>query len=144
MSADQFPDDRLREIAQRLGTRAADRLDVEQTARVVLRRLAEEPRARRPVWRPLWLSLAAALVLLLGASLVWVPRGGRPTVAVGGPATSASVSAALDVNDLSADQLREVLSTLDQSTDEDTGTLEPGVDDLSASELRALLRSLEG
>jgi hypothetical protein len=144
VSADQFPDDRLREIAQRLGTRAADRLDVEQTAQAVLRRLAEEPRATRPVWRPLWLSLAAALVLLLGASLVWFPRGGRPTVAVGGPATSASVSAALDVNDLSADQLREVLSTLDQSTDEDTGTLEPGVDDLSASELRALLRSLEG
>jgi hypothetical protein len=144
VNADQFQDDRLREIAQRLGTGAADRLDVEQTAQAVVRRLAEEPRGVRAMWRPTWLSLAAALVLLLGASLLWRPRAHQPTVALGGPGISASVSAALDVNDLSADQLREVLNTLDEPTDEDAATLEPGVEDLSAPELRALLSSLEG
>ena len=140
MIDDELQDAELREIAQRLGTRAGERLDVEATAQAVLARLREAP-AVRPVWRrPAWLSLAAALVLLLGVPMAVrlrheeVRRSAVSLVAPGG----------VDVTDLSPDQLRAVLKTLDEVTDDETGTADPGLDDLSAPELRRLLRSLEG
>src|SRR5947208_2629314 len=58
-------DDKLQEVARRLGARAAERLDVERTAEAVVARLRTEPRAEVRVlgWiQPAWLRIAAVLV----------------------------------------------------------------------------------
>src|SRR5438876_7221250 len=63
-------DARLHEVAQRLGAGAAERLDVERTARAVVERLRAEPRAERWTWvQPAWLRSAAAAILVLGGAL---------------------------------------------------------------------------
>ena len=138
LERDELPDDlddaRLRELAQRLGARAEQRIDVERTAAVVLARLREAP-ARRRV--PVWLPIAAGLVLLLGTGLVWRATH-RATAA---PA----VAAGYDLKPLSADQLRELLQVIDQPLDVDSVTADDtGLDDLTAPELRSLLAVLEG
>jgi anti-sigma factor RsiW len=137
-------DARLRELAQRLGARAAERLDVDRTAQAVVTRLREQPRVTAPafVWmRPGWLKLAAAVVLLLGTGLVTrgVLRDGRPTA-------MSVVPVGEDLRDLTADQLREAIGSLDQPLTDESGVLDSGagLESLSADELRALLRALEG
>ena len=139
MTRDELPDVELRDVARRLGARAAERVDVEATAHVVLERLRETPPRVRPVWRrPAWLSLAAALVLLLGTRIAL--RTGHET-----PQPASVVApAGVDVNDLSPDQLREVLNAIDQPMNNGTGSADAGLEDLSAPELRRLLHSLEG
>ena len=137
-------DGKLQEVARRLGARAADRLDVERTAQAVVTRLRTEPRADIRVlgWiRPAWLRIAAALVIVVGAGVVvrslWHDQ----------PTGTASVAAAgAELNDLSADQLRQVLEAVGQPGGE-YGTVssqDVSLEDLSALELRALLESLEG
>jgi hypothetical protein len=50
-----------------------------------------------------------------------------------------------DLTDLTAAQLRDVLSTLDETLDLGSTTLpEADLEDLDAQQLRAVLRSLEG
>jgi hypothetical protein len=134
---DQLQDDELRAVAQGLGRRAGDRLDVERTSAAVLRRLREQP-AVTPWARPrvAWLRLAAAVVLVVGAGAL-LRTARRPTAAV--PAAAAGV----DLGDLSADQLHEILNTIDRPS-EDEGSGDTGLDGLTAGELRSLLRSLEG
>jgi hypothetical protein len=140
-------DAKLHATAQRLGANAAERLDVERTVAAVLDRLrAEPPSASRWSWvQPAWLRIAAALVILIGGGLVsgrlLVDRGGG----IGGHAVAHFVSD--DLRDLSADQLRDVLTTLDETLDLGKGTTTiPDVDleDLDAQQLRAVLRFLEG
>jgi hypothetical protein len=122
--------------AQSLGAEAAERLDVERTAQAVARRLRDEPRAVRTRLLPAWLPLAATIVLVFGGGLVW--RSLRPD-------GSAPAPAGLDLNNLSADQLREVLNAVDQPLDvAPAGSAETGLDDLTPRELRRLLRALEG
>ena len=142
MNRDEVQDAELRAIAQGLGARAAEGLDVDATTRAVLERLRAAPPRSRWSWRrPVWLPLAAALVVLLGTSLVL--RGGRrhPT-----PAADVLTAAGVDLNQLSPDQLRDILSTLDRPVDGETAGAETDWDDLTAPELRSLLRSppLEG
>src|SRR5256884_9095202 len=95
-------DDKLQEVARRLGARAAERLDVERTAQAVVARLRTEPRAEIRVlgWiRPAWLRIAAVLVLVVGAGGVGRRLGHeRPT------ATALAPAAGAGVNDLSAGQ----------------------------------------
>ena len=138
MNDQPLQDTRLRVLAQLLGAEAAERLDVERTAQAVVRRLRDQPRAVRIRLLPAWLSLAATIVVVLGGGLVWRslrPNGSAPVLAPAG----------LDLNNLSADELREVLSTVDQPLDvEPTGSTETGLDDLTPRELRNLLRALEG
>ena len=141
MNDQPLQDAKLRALAQQLGARAAERLDPEATAQAVVRRLRDRDHlARSSGWRPLSLSAAAALVLLLGGGLVWRsvrPGGSVPVTAVG--------QAGLDLNDLSADQLRDVLNGVDQPIDlEPTDSMETELDDLTPRELRTLLRALEG
>jgi len=66
-----------------------------------------------------------------------VRQHARPARGIGAPA-------GVDLNDLSPDQLREVLSTFDQSWEDAPGSADTDWEDLSAPELRSLLRSLEG
>ena len=137
MNDQPLQDTRLRALAQLLGAEAAERLDVERTAQAVVRRLRDEPRAVHIRLLPAWLSLAATIVVLFGgAGLVW--RSLRPD-------GSAPAPAGLDLNNLSADQLREVLNAVDQPLDvAPAGSGETGLDDLTPRELRRLLRALEG
>jgi hypothetical protein len=129
-------DTRLRAVAQLLGAEAAERLDVERAAQAVVRRLRDEPRAVRIRLPRAWLPLAATIALVLGGGVVW--RSLRPD-------GSAPAPAGLDLNNLSADQLREVLNAVDQPLDvAPAGAAETGLDDLTPRELRRLLRALEG
>ena len=137
MNDQPLQDAQLRDLAQQIGVRAAERVDPEQTAQAVLRRLREPQQAPTTRWRPLWLSAAATVALLLSGGLVW--RNMRPAP------SSATAGQGLDLNDLSAEQLRDVLNAVDQPLDVDaTGSLETGIDDLTPGELRTLLRALEG
>ena len=142
MNDDQLHDAELRELAQRLGTEAAARLDVEQVAQAVVRRLREQPRQTRWIRRaPVWIALAAGLVLLLGAGVA-LQSVRRHTES---RAVAALAPAGLDLSELSANQLRDVLSTLNRSLDSaSAGFVDAGLDDLTVPELRSVLRSLEG
>ena len=135
-------DAKLHDAARRLGVQAAEQLDVERLAAAVIERLRREPaRATRPAWmQPAWLRIAAAVVVLVGGGLVW-RQIGSPT---GGAAHGAHLVTD-DLTDLSADQLRDVLNTLDETLNLGSTTLPDGdLEDLDAQQLQAVLRSLEG
>jgi len=136
-----FLDARLQELAQRLGTRAAERLDVERTAQAVVARLREERQAPRQVWARIpasWLRIAAALVLVGGASIV--ARGIWPRASGVAPQVET-----VDLRELSPTQLREVLNSLDQpGPQEPVPAQDVGLEDLTPQQLRTLLASLEG
>jgi len=133
--------ERLESLAKRLGTEAAARLNVEAAARKVVERLREEP-ARRTVWvQQTWLRIAAALVIVLGGGMVI-----RQNLVRTGSAHAAHLVAD-DLNDLSTDELRDVLTTFDEMISSDTVAVPEGSTDLrelDAQQLRAVLRSLEG
>jgi hypothetical protein len=132
-------DPKLQELARRLGVRAAERLDVDRTAQAVLAGL------RRPVVRTwaawtevAWLRAAAMVVLLVGIGFLMQPR----TEAV---RTAWEEAPAGAVQELSADQLSRVLDELDEPVDVTVPAPEDaGLEDLSETQLRALLKSLEG
>ena len=144
MNSHELPDANLQEIAQRLGARAAERLDVERTAEAVVARLRTEPRAEVRVlgWiQPAWLRIAAVLLLLIGAGVVALNvRGPQPTT----PLPPASAGG--ELSELSGNELRIVLAALEEPSAERQGVSpqDVGLEDLSALELRALLESLEG
>ena len=133
-------DDELEQLAQRLGARAAERLDIEATARAVVERLRAERAARERMILRLprqWLRIAAALVIALGGGAVTlrIMRNNHPTVAAVPP----------DLDGLSTDQLRQVLDGLGQpGGDVTVPAQDVSLDDLNTVELRALLESLEG
>lgn len=134
-------DARLRDIAGRLGANAAARLDVERTTAAVLARLRAAPPGRRPVTVPIWLRIAAAIALVLGAGIA---------VRAAMPEREQRVAHFVvdDLSDLSAEQLRAVLASLDETLDLD-GAGQPdaggeGFGQLDVQQLRAVLRSLEG
>lgn len=127
----------LHELARQLGDRAAGQLDVERTAEAVLARLRATPAVVVPLWaRPAWIRIAATLVVFLGAAVLF--RSANP----GHPVDH---YVAEELNDLSADDLRQILATLDETLDTPgSGTDTEGLDDLNAQQLRELLRALEG
>ncbi|MEX2155877.1 MAG: hypothetical protein WD773_03435 [Gemmatimonadales bacterium] len=133
-------DTRLHDIAKRLGAQAAERLDVDKTARAVVERLREQP-AARPSWVPAaWLRIAAALVILAGGALL--ARQLTPSRDEGHAVAHLVTD---DLRDLSADQLRQVLNTLDETLESGrTAPSDSTLDDLDEQLLRAVLRSLEG
>ena len=132
-------DAKLQEVAQRLGAGAASRLDVERTARAVVERLRAGPRAERWTWvQPAWLRIAAAAILVIGGGLFT-----RALVWQRAPGSAVVVPVGEDLTDLTAEQLREALTVLDQPVSEE-GAGDLGLDGLTADELRALLQTLEG
>ena len=137
MNRDELPDSRLWDVARRLGATAGDRVDADATAQAVLARLREQPPVVVPWRRPAWLAIAAAVVLMVGAGAVL--RHARRQV------ERAPAGATLDLGGLSADQLHQVLTAVEEPLGDSTVTpADVGIEDLSAPELRSLLRSLEG
>ncbi len=134
-------DERLENLAKRLGTSAAARLDVEAAARKVVERLREQP-VRRIVWvQQTWLRIAAALVIVLGGAMAV-----RQSLIQPGSAHTAHYVAD-DLSDLSADELRDVLTSFDELISTDSVAVPEGSTDLhelDAQQLRAVLRALEG
>ncbi len=137
-------EDELEQLAQRLGARGAERLDVERTVRAVVARLKQEPRAaRRMRLEPAWLRIAAAAVVMVAVGLVlqstFHPSASRQIAGLSEPAGA-------DLSDLTADQLQEVLQTVEQAgaDQEAVSAQDVGLEDLSTPQLRALLESLEG
>ena len=135
-------DAKLEALAKRLGTSAGERLDVAATARKVVERLREQP-ARRTIWvQQTWLRIAAAIVIVAGGALAIREAGVvRQTNKHG------AHFVADDLSDLSADQLRDVLTSFDQIVSGDSVAVPEGTTDLhelDAQQLRAVLRSLEG
>jgi len=132
----------LENLAKRLGSNAAARLNVEATARKVVERLREQP-ARRTTWiHQSWLRIAAALVIVLGGAALVVRQS-----LVTSDAGHTAHFVADDLNDLSADELRDVLAALDEMITSDSVAVPEGSTDLhelDAQQLRAVLRSLEG
>ncbi|PYO84617.1 MAG: hypothetical protein DMD65_02575 [Gemmatimonadetes bacterium] len=146
MRHDDEHDAALRELAQRLGAQAAERLDVERTAQAVVARLKQQPRAAR--WRrlePAWLRIAAAAMIVVAVGLVGrsISRASSLRQVAGFVEPAGG-----DLNDLSAAQLQELLQTVEQGGADQGGEAvsaqDVGLEDLSTSELRALLQSLEG
>lgn len=139
-SPDELDDAALRGLAARLGTGAAARVDVERVARGVvdgLRRPTVVSIPRR-VLRvlPAWARLAAALVLLAGAAVVARSALTRPTT------PTQFVSA--DLAGLDADELSDLLRTLDQTLREPRDGAPGSLDELDADQLDQLLQGLEG
>ena len=133
-------DAKVHEAAQRLGAAAAEKLDVEQIAARVVQRLRSAPAAAaRPSWvQPAWLRIAAAVLVLMGGGLV-LRQVRSPMVSHGAHFVTD------DLSDLTADQLQDVLNTLDETLDLGSTTLpEDDLEDLDTQQLRAVLRSLEG
>lgn len=133
-------DGTLRETARRLGTRAAERLDVERTARAVVARLRAEPRARVRVFgwiRPAWVRIAAVLVMVVGGGAIVRSLSDHQP---GAPALT--TTAGVELSDLSAAQLRQLLEAV--GTPDMVASPDVSLEDLSPLELRALLESLEG
>ncbi len=139
MSQDENRDIELERLAQRLGARAAERLDVERTAAVVVARLRTERAKPRPWWsQPGWMRAAAVVVLMIGAGLVVRARFLSQRTPLGHYVRE-------ELQDLSTDQLREVLGNLDRTLND--ATSEPAgedLNDLTTEQLRVLLQSLEG
>lgn len=146
MNDDPMHDARLQDLARRLGAQAAERLDVERAAQAVVARLRAEPRThgRRWAWmQPVWLRIAAAVVLLVGVGVV--VRAAR------GPVTSHGTAlvepAGAELSDLSTAQLEQVLDAVARGGpagyEEAPSPQDVSLDDLSAPQLRALLASLE-
>ena len=135
------PDDAaLRQLAVRLGVRAADRVDAGAVGRAVVERLrtpALAPLARRG-WRrgPMWVRLAAALVVLAGAGVV-----ARRLAPVHDPAPHLVAD---ELTDLGAEQLTELLGTLDQTLGTTLAPAEDELDDLNAEQLERVRRAMEG
>ena len=134
-------DEKLENLAKRLGSGAAARLDVDATARKVVQRLREP--APRVTWIPqTWMRIAATVVILVGGAVA------LRQVRIGGDSPEhVAHFVADDLNDLSADQLRDVLSSFDVIVTTDTVAVPESSGDLrelDAQQLRAVLRSLEG
>lgn len=129
--------DRLENLARQLGARAAERLDVEATARTVVERLREQP-AHRSVWiQETWLRIAAAVVLLVGGAFAV-----RGIWSNGDAGDHLAHLVADDLDDLSTDQLRNVLTTLDEIVSGDNVVSDSTADlhELDTQQLRAILR----
>ena len=128
-------EEKLIHAAQQLGARAAERIDIEATARKVVERLREQP-VRRTMWiQSTRLRIAAAVVLVVAGglgvkSLIPTPESPVPVHLI-----------ADDLQDLSTDELRSLLTSFDQILDE---TVVPDstadLPELDTQQLRELLR----
>lgn|SRR5574341_289424 len=129
--------DRLENLARQLGARTAERLDVEATAQKIVERLREQPAHRTVLIHETWLRIAAAVVLLVGGAFA-----AREIWSNGDAGNHLAHLVADDLDDLSTDELRNVLTTLDQIVSGDTVVSDSTADlhELDTQQLRAILR----
>lgn len=131
-------DREFEQLARQLGTAAAERLDVEATARAVVERLRQPVEDKKRVtWiRPEWLRVAAALAVLLGTGIALDrinPAGG-----------SLARYPLEDIGDLTPSELTQLLTTLDGTLEGDlTDDSAADLENLTPAQLQTLLRSLE-
>lgn len=128
-------DGRLRELAGRMGERAAARIDVEATAEAVVRRL-REPATVAQRW-----SLTSALRI---AAVVAVLVGGGMVISRVVPQPAATDVALIDLVDLTAEDLNELLATFDETLEGSAADPDAGFEGLTEQQLRELLRTMEG
>lgn len=128
----------LQRLAQRLGSDAAGRVDVERVAQRVIARLEAVRRAARPWWvRATTVRIAAAVALLVAAGIgTWAVvdsrQDPRPAAAIGWRA----------IETLANDDLGEVLDSLSATAPvHELATM--GMDDLTEAQLEELLRRME-
>ncbi|HEV2671826.1 MAG TPA: hypothetical protein VGU74_12075 [Gemmatimonadales bacterium] len=133
-------DTKLEHFAKRLGAAAAERLDVDATARNVVAALRRQP-ARRRTWIAVhWMRVAAAVVVLLGGGLLV-----RQTVTVPVDSEHPDHLVADDLGDLTTEQLKDVLERFDEIVGSSTALPDSSdLRELDAQQLRDVLRSLEG
>jgi len=128
-------EEKLIQAAQQLGARAAERIDVEATARKVVERLREQPVRRTPWIQSTWLRIAAGVVIVVGGglavkSLIPNPESQVPVHLI-----------ADDLRDLSTDELRSLLTSFDQILDESVvPDSTADLPELDTQQLRELLR----
>jgi hypothetical protein len=145
--ADGVHDEALRQVARRLGTEAADRLDVERTAQAVLARLRAGDVPERPPIRwmqPAWIRAAAGVVLIIGVGLLVYRRLHLPAESTWVD-SAVVVASAGELQEFTSGELQDVLNSLDQPV-EMTPTVhagEAGVEDLSEPQLQSLLKAME-
>ena len=137
-------EERMEQLARRLGSRAAERLDVHATAQSVVERLREQPKPQTSWIQPAWLRIAAMVVVLVGTGVVVgrITPGRGP----GAPGHTAHYVAD-DLNDLSADELRDMLTSFDEIISTDSAIVPDSSSDLrglDAQQLREVLRALQG
>jgi len=128
----------ITQLARQLGAEAAGRIDVEQTARAVLRRVKEEPVAVR-WWRqmPVLQSAAAAAVVVLTVGVLVVSQLGRNGSEV------AVLPAFTELHALSELELEQVYDSL--TADAPVYELsEASLQDLNEGQLEELLAMMEG
>ncbi|UCG85544.1 MAG: hypothetical protein JSW71_16645 [Gemmatimonadota bacterium] len=128
----------IERMARQLGAGAADRIDVEQTARAVMRRVKQH--AEAPVWWrrvPVLQTVASAAVIVLVAGVLLIGRFG------GGTSETAETMALAELQELSTDELAEVFdSLLVEAPVYEFSTV--GLQDLNEEQLHELLELMEG
>lgn len=132
----------LEALARRLGEREANAVNVERIVARVADRLRSGEEVVTPgrfahVW---WLRVAAALVLVVGTGVVTRSLMRNPSLA----SSHAAHYVAEDLSDLSAEELRQLLNTLDETLDSASVTPDAELEGMTEEQLRSVLRSLEG
>lgn len=127
----------LEAFARGLGRREAAALDVERVAARVVERLGAGDRVREPFgWRRA-LAAAAAVVVLLGGTVLW--RGADS------PAPGARVAVGpVPLDELDAPVLSEMLDSLTYQGPAADLVARPTLDDLDEGQLQELLAVMEG
>ena len=130
-------DQQLEQLARRLGSRAAEKLDVDETAMAVVERLKSEP-VRLVWWRraPRLSMMAAAAVIVLAIGILADDGGGDPS------ATDLNVEPTpLELQALSDYELEEVFDSL--SFEAPVSELAAvSLEDLSVGQLEELLQTM--
>ena len=130
-------DPQLEATARRLGGAAAARLDVERVANRVLERLRAGDRIREPVVARRGIAAAAAVVVLVGGTLLW-------RAADTAHPQPAQAVAPVPLGDLEPHALAEVLDSLTLAAPAGDLAASATLDDLDELELRELLATMEG
>jgi len=130
----------LERLARRLGTRAADGLDVEKVAQSVVSRLRTEPEPVPVVWWrrvPRLQAVAAAAVIVLAAGVITVSQMGHNRADV------ADLEPLAELQTLTSDELVEVFDSLviDAPVFEYSDF---GLQDMNEGQLEELLQRMEG
>ncbi len=130
-------DQQLEQLARRLGSRAAERLDADETAKAVVERLKSEP-VRLVWWRraPRLSMMAAAAVIVLAIGILADNGGSNP-----GGADVSVVPTPLELQALSDDELAEVFDSL--SFEAPVSELAvSSLEDMSVGQLEELLQTM--